>query len=295
MNRKKWIAVFGLSYFMPSVANAAITEEQFHAGIDAVLKAFAPVAKAHGATLAFDRQWESDSEGGMSYRSRDGKTWVTRINGEPARFPSATYDSFMITLCHEIGHQFAGYPFYAHDAEEWAAAEGQADYWASQACLKRLWKGEVENNARYANVQDSGCENVYSREQELNLCKRIYRAIDVESAYEEKVGRGRASVRSRDGSEVSELFVGHPKPQCRVDSLLQGLWCNREFNFSVIPGRLNPLGQNTVSSEQEARQSSCFASDGFDVGTRPRCWFSEANLTKAPETPPVELHKGDHQ
>jgi hypothetical protein len=274
-------------------ASAALTEAESLAVQKIFQDYFAPIVATHGAKLITELDYTFTTPGAMATRTMDHKKWFVKIFGGIPKFHSATADTYTLILCHELGHHLGGYPFYSHEAGSWLSSEGQADYWATQACTKALWRNDFEINAGFADLKDTGCETHSEDINEVNLCKRIYHAIDVNAELEGKMASGRApSIKRRDNSVVKELFVSHPKAQCRVDSALMGLRCTREFNFSTIPGRKNPLGQNTISAEKEARASSCFASDGFSTGTRPLCWFKPAHLEKAPDPKPesVETH-----
>jgi hypothetical protein len=286
MNKMKMTLLTLLFLLLRESALAAITENESLEIINHVRDEFAPVAASHGAELFIDLDYSGTSIGAMATRSVNHKKWFVRIWGGVPKFPSTTRDTFTLTLCHEVGHHLGGYPFYSHDKSEWAAAEGQAEYWSTQACARRLWKREKTVNATYSNVENSGCERVFSDTEEVDLCKRIYRATEIQAELIGKISKGKTpSIKRRDNSVVKELFVAHPNAQCRVDSMLMGLLCARDFDLSLIPGRANELGQNTISSEAEARSSSCFKVDGFETGARPRCWFKEATLDRAPPQP----------
>jgi hypothetical protein len=269
-----------------SSAKGAISEIESLALIERVRDEFATDVATHGAELFIDLEYAATSIGAMATRSLNHKKWYIKVWGGVPKFPSATGDTFVLTLCHEMGHHLGGYPFYAHEPTEWAAAEGQADYWSTQACAKRLWRNDLTINETFSNVRDSGCELIYTLSADINLCKRIYRATEIQAELNGKISKGRPpSIQRRDTSIVKDLLVSHPNGQCRVDSMLMGLLCPRVFDFAIIPGRQNASGQNTISAENEARLGSCFAKDGFSTGARPRCWFKEATLDKAPPLP----------
>ena len=173
-----------------------------------------------------------------------------------------------------------------------AATEGQADYWATQACTRLLWKNDTEENALYASIADTQCESSFSTVNDINLCKRAYRAAELNAPYEGKSSGGRPAITKRDRSVTRELFVTHPGGQCRVDSMHMGLLCNVSFDFTRIPGRNNPAGQNTISAETEARSSSCFGSDVESAKSRPLCWFKESTAEQAPGGDSFEIFPG---
>ena len=65
--------------------------------------------------------------------------------GGLARRPEITADGFLLVVCHELGHHLAGYPF----IDDWAANEGQADYFATQSCTKNIWQNDNETNSTF--------------------------------------------------------------------------------------------------------------------------------------------------
>jgi hypothetical protein len=283
-----WTA-FGIgSLLLASPAAAAISADEFNEVINKSKQVFGPIVAQHGAELIIEGFYDTTSDGAMATRSRDHKKWFIRMWGGLPKFPSATPDTVTLILCHELGHHLAGYPFYSHDSDEWAATEGQADYWATQACTRLLWKNDTAENALYAGITDTRCESSFTTVDDINLCKRAFRATELNAPYEGKSSGGRPAINKRDRSVTRELFVAHPGGQCRVDSMHMGLLCNVSFDFARIPGRNNPAGQNTISAEIEARSSSCFGNDVESAKSRPRCWFKESTSEQAPGDDPFE-------
>src|SRR6478609_9034269 len=72
-------------------------------------------------------------------------TYRVHMYGGLARRPEVTPDGFTLVVCHEVGHHFGGYPF-VRDAY-WAANDGQADYFSTLACARRLWQNQPADNA----------------------------------------------------------------------------------------------------------------------------------------------------
>ena len=98
-----------------------------------------------------------------------------------ARRPEMTEDAFMIIVCHEIGHHLAGMPQY----DEWAAIEGQADFFATHACAKNMWRDERNKNAEFSEsvlaIAKDKCDSYYplrvieiSATELLLLAKRLH-------------------------------------------------------------------------------------------------------------------------
>lgn len=280
------LLILGSVAMAQTSVHAEFSQESWESSLSEFENHFSPVVQQHGAQLNIERLWQSDADGGRCSRSKDGKQWNLHIYGEMARAPNTTKDAFAILLCHELGHHLAGYPFYSQYHYEWAAAEGQAEYWASQACLRELWKGSPEENARYAQVVAPQCDAAFEASPDRMLCRRTLSAIESWARYQAKKGGRIPSPARKDTSVVNELKVAHPSAQCRIDSLVQGMLCTREFDFSFIPGRLHRMGQNSIGAENEARATSCFAEDGFKQGVRPACWFRKSSTELAPPPGP---------
>lgn len=267
----------------PTASLAALTQDEFMAVNAHFVSTMSGLVAQHGAKLELVTNWESSNNLAMATRSGDRKTWFIKIWGGSAKWPSATPDSYTLTLCHELGHHLGGYPFYAHDGAEWASAEGQADYWSTQACTRMLWARDTEINARFAQLSGTGCERAFETTAEHNLCKRVFSAVATNADYMGHIAGGRPSIFERDTSRVRELVVAHPRGQCRVDSKRHGLLCAVPFDFAIIPGRAYPSGQNTIGAEQAARLTSCFEDETSpSFAHRPACWFHQATLEEAP-------------
>lgn len=193
-------------------------------------------------------------------------------------------DGFLLVACHEIGHHLGGYPFYPPGGgNDWAATEGEADTYAVQACARFIWWTDPANAdiARTApqSVRDR-CAAAWSATSDRDLCARIALAGkslgDLLGALEgHTVDYGMP-----DTHVVSQTIASHPAAQCRLDTYLAGAFCGVFFNFNIIPGIGDPIGQNSAHAELTAATTSCFPASaligtpGYDGFDRPRCWFA---------------------
>jgi hypothetical protein len=76
-----------------------------------------------------------------------------------------------------------------------------------------------------------------------------------------------------DTSTVDKTISKHPAVQCRMDTSLQGALCTASFDDGLIPGKGMPGGVHGEEAEIQAYQNSCAPYSGFDIGSRPACWF----------------------
>jgi hypothetical protein len=67
--------------------------------------------------------------------------WRISVWGGSNLAPAITADAFVLILCHEFGHHMGGSPQQreADGSLRWASAEGQADYYATAVCAKRMF------------------------------------------------------------------------------------------------------------------------------------------------------------
>ena len=162
-----------------------------------------------------------------------------------------------------MGHLVGGFPFTRGEI----AAEGQADYYATQACARLMWQDEVETNKSFAlttsdhsrQLCGAGWDDTSGRQ----LCYRLHAAIEKIADF--WVWKNELDVTPSIGTPSSDVVdatitKGYPGYQCRVDTLVAGSLCLVEFDHSMRP-----------RTYEEMSQSSCVVLD--DGGARPKCWF----------------------
>jgi hypothetical protein len=258
-----------------------VTEQVFNEVIDEAEAVYGKIVSQHfNAQLKINRLWANSTVNASAQQS--GNLWSVDMYGGMARRPEITRDGFALVLCHELGHHLGGYPFQKNvffaAPRDWAAAEGEADYFATQACSRLLWQNQTQKNAEYRAIVPAYpkalCDGAWTAESDQNLCYRQMMAnksvADVNAFGEFK----KPSWEIPSKSVVGATDNGHPATQCRLDTYIAGALCSKDFNMTVIPAKsLAANKRNSVEGEQEAAISSCMQSDGFTSGFRPRCWF----------------------
>jgi len=238
-----------------------VTQSDFDFVLDEVERHYAPVVTAKGARLQVTRKWESEIVNASA--SRVGSTYIIRIYGGLARYPSITKDGFMLVACHEMGHHLGGAPKWQGD--DWASNEGGADYYATLRCLRHLFT--PDDTRRFVETQmiDSHlrtkCEEAYATQEEENFCMRSGMAgLSTAKLFQEVrqvVDVPRFD--TPDTSIVDATFDDHPMPQCRLDTYLQGALCMHDTSVEL--------------SETDPAMGTCNELNGQSLGVRPRCWF----------------------
>lgn len=238
-----------------------MTKEKFEAIVRRVESVYAPIVSQKGATLQMITDWDDPTVNAYADRNGDGKIWHVTMYGGLARHPDITEDGLMLIVCHETGHQVGGAPKYDYGQNDWAAVEGQADYFATLKCLRRVL--EKDDNVTIISKMHvdqeavTKCKGVYKTESEIALCQRI--AMAGKSAGLMLAGDVKISFSTPDRDKVSRTDSDHPWPQCRLDTFFQGTLCDKSFNEDV--------------SETSPIPGTCIKRDGYTLGVRPRCWY----------------------
>jgi hypothetical protein len=247
-----------------------ITEKEFNDAIDEVEQAYAPIASSMGGSLNIERNW---SDGTVNaYASRTGKTWKVAMFGGLARHSTITKDAMALVVCHELGHHIGGAPKKGQSSggwwggsASWASNEGQADYFATLKCLRRVW---INNN------NEAIVKNLNAPKMVTDLCKKTYKKDKVDAALCVRTSMAGKSVSdlfsslsklpetkfdTPDTKVVKSTDDNHPKAQCRLDTYYQGSLCDIAFSEDV--------------SQNDEVQATCHPSKGDKIGNRPLCWF----------------------
>ncbi|MBF0443849.1 MAG: M48 family metalloprotease [Oligoflexales bacterium] len=264
-------------YLEDNLFNANMTEDTFNAILDNIKTYYEPIIQGHGATLVIERNWSDSTVNAYAYQ--EGTSWYIAMFGGMARRAEITEDGFAMVACHELGHHLAGFPFYP-DGNEWAANEGQSDYFATLACARKIWPAteraemekngikcasELPSNRVLADTVDpvakEKCDSVYT---DLCLTDKYdcYRAAMAGYSLGNLLavlGKTKVSFSTPDKKVVTKTSNSHPAAQCRLDTYFAGALCNMSWQDSLIP-----------ADEKESTKVNCAKGS---VAQRPLCWF----------------------
>ena len=230
-----------------------MTQNDFNKIIESVEIYYAPIVKSFGAKLVINRKWSDTTVNAQAYQK--GTTWYVDMFGGLARRPEITFDGFAMVLCHEIGHHLAGYPF----VEDWAANEGQSDYFAMHSCAKTIWTTTEEVDT-VDPVVDPVAKKICDQyaPDDLNLCYREMNAGYSLASLLGALNGMQVAFNTPDKTKVKKTASTHPNAQCRLDTYVAGTICNIAWDNSIIP-------------QTESESSNYLCTDA--VKARPRCWF----------------------
>lgn len=226
----------------------------FDAVLDQIEDVYRPVFEDLGGFLSLERFWESSRVDAHSSQVRDN--WIIRVYGGVARHPAMTLDGLALVVCHEIGHHLAGFP----QVSSWAATEGNADYYATQTCLKKIWGQDDRIDLQNAEKAEARCQEPLKWGRAF--CVRALQASYSVASFLADLEAGSISWDQPDLTEVTSTNLSYPSVQCRFDTLVAGAFCDRPSSHRMIPW-----------NEKEMAATSCHAVQKDDRGLRPRCWF----------------------
>lgn len=235
-----------------------MTEAKFNELIDRVEKVYAPIVDAKGKKLTVVKNWADDTVN--AYANQSGSDWYVNMFGGLARHPAVTEDGLMLVVCHELGHHLGGAPKYRNMG--WASNEGQADYWGTMKCMKRVYADDNSLNKVTREIDaeaQAQCDATFRNTEDRALCARISMAGKSLADLFASFGGGEINFKTPDKKVVSSTNDGHPAAQCRLDTYFQGTLCTKEFADDV--------------SDTDAKKNTCIAADGFTSGVRPLCWY----------------------
>jgi hypothetical protein len=247
-----------------------INEKTFNKVIDSVIAYYEPIIKSKGAKLKMNRLWTDGTVNASA--QQQGKTWIVNMYGGLARHSVTSEDGFALVLCHEIGHHLGGFPQYGSSdgSPEWAANEGQADYFATMKCFRRVFEkadnGAVVSTMTVPPTVKTKCSDNFKSTNEINLCIREAMGGDNLALLLWSLANGgkanapkKPAFDTPDTSKVSQTSDGHPKAQCRLDTYFAGSIC--------------PVSYTEDFGKNDAGTGACATEKGDKFGTRPLCWY----------------------
>lgn len=235
-----------------------MTEEEFDEIISKMQEIYEPVSEATGMDLDIDGYWSNSTVNAYAYQS-SGTRYV-RVYGGLARRAEITQDGLVLVICHELGHHLGGFPKYTD--YEWAANEGQSDYYSTIACARKVW-GEIHIDRKSAYILPEVrkiCNEIWYTTNDRNLCHRTLMASKSLADLLASLHGVTVDFSKKDGKIVSETYEKHPRPQCRLDTYVAGALCEAKWDHKFIP-----------KTEREADWVSC-PEDKY--GAKPRCWYA---------------------
>lgn len=256
-----------LSYSSKAKSGAGLNEFTFNRVIDRIERVWSPeVQKLTGKKLIFTKDWESPRVNAHATRDDDNNP-VVLVEGGLARHPEITADALMLIVCHELGHHLGGAPksFRGNSKlRSWSSAEGQADYFAVTKCLPRIFQDGTETKALETISENKELRNAMAKCSDEQCARIALAGLSVSRMFASlKSGYPTPDLLVNDLTVVESTFMGHPSPQCRLDTFVAGANCD--------------AGTSVLFDNNDPKIGSCFQTKESSVqvrGARPNCWFS---------------------
>lgn len=240
-----------------------MTEERFNQIIDRANSVYAPIVKSKKGNLFFSRNWKDDTVNASAIRF-GGNSWFVNMYGGLARHPLVTDDGFLLVVCHELGHHLGGTPVKGGIRGFWASTEGQADYFGTLKCMRRILENddnvEVVKNLNVDAFLELKCREHYKSEKEIALCNRMGMAAkSVSELLGSLSGNSVVNFDTPDTSIVKKSNPDHPKAQCRLDTYFNATLC--------------PISYNEDLDKKDPTIGACTKKKNLAFGARPLCWY----------------------
>ena len=186
------------------------------------------VKKQMKKQLLIKLDWDNPRVNASATRDDDNNP-VLIILGGMARHPQLSPDGLYGILCHELGHHLAGTPKKRRGRStklSWSSAEGQADYFATTSCLPEIFKrpNYSVNPSAYSDSKEvSYALQICEGEED---CARVNLAgLSMARVFASLKDYGEfPRLDAKDYNEAWETDLGHPRPQCRLDTYKAGVF-----------------------------------------------------------------------
>jgi hypothetical protein len=148
----------------------------------------------------------------------------------------------------------------------WASNEGQADYFGTLKCLKKVWEKDdnvsILKNRKVDEYATKKCKEQFKDVADIAICQRAAMAgMSVSSLFNSLRNRDiPLKFDTPDTKFVKKTFHDHPAPQCRLDTYFSGAVCDKDPYVDF-------------SEDLESDVGACTRKEGSKIGTRPNCWF----------------------
>ncbi len=257
MGMIRWVLIGGLLWAGP--AHAAISRERAEVLAAEFEAIWNPILSPAEKTLDVEIWWDRDDVN-AEYNQWKGELRVI-LHGGLLRNENLSEDVFLTVACHELGHMVGGAPRHEITLVEKSSNEGQADYWASLKCLRRVFRAPAfAGEGKRANDSvGRACAASHGVESAGALiCERSAMAgLGMMRLFETSKGDStKISFDNPDPMEVIGILRMQPSFQCRLDTFVAGVLCEAPDDSRV--------------SDSDPAAGACMRGKG----SRPKCWYN---------------------
>lgn len=239
------------------------TESELQAVIDKVINTFRPELEEGGRRFTIERDQYNPNISFKTFRKSSKESGIL-ISGKAQRFAGTTSDAIAFAICTQLGSLIGGAP-YQRVTGGLGAVNGQAIYWASLKCFRKVFENDFNYMGDTTNPEiRKKCRATWgykNRDNEaVQLCERTAQAgLDLA-----KISAGYASsyasVSKKDKKVVFLTNTENLLPQCKLDTIMAGALCKEDVDSQVS---FFNEGQGVCTRKSLQNKE----------GVRPLCWY----------------------
>lgn len=233
-----------------------VTEQNFWDIIKTVYDIYKPVFDGlktdTGETVSwwFESDWNSHTVNIYSKKEKvppyNWNRWTIQVHGALARRVQMTKEGFALALCHEIGHQIGGYKFMDYLPK---SCEGQADYYATHVCARKVFAKWSNADLKKTPLMIELCDKNFDTKAERDVC--LYSIAGSQSLSEVMYVANQQTrtpeIDSPDNFKAKLTYQLHTPAQCRLDTFIAGILCDKTWDDKRIPVEKNAVCRNRPS------------------------------------------------
>ncbi len=239
------------------------TESDLQAVIDKVINTFRPRLEEQGRRFTIERDQYNPNISFKTFRKSTKESGIL-ISGNAQRFAGATSDAIAFAICTQLGSLIGGAP-YQRVTGGFGAVNGQAIYWASLKCFRKVFENDFNYMGDTTNPEiRKKCRATWgykNRDNEaVQLCERTAQAgLDLAKISADYVNSN-ASILNKDKKIVFLTNTQNLLPQCKLDTIMAGALCKKDVSSQVS---FYNDGQGVCTRKSLQNKE----------GVRPLCWY----------------------
>lgn len=259
---KAWVLAFMvMSIWVAKAHSEVISSDRIQEILDKTTEVFRPIAESSNQKFEIEISKSNSVSAGADY---DGSVFKVTLSQGYLNHPRLTADILRLTLCHEIGHLFGGSPRrnipmewsgpIAEDGLSFMSSEGQADYYATSVCFRKLAESNYEVPQIVPPIVSAKCQKHFSTNlQDRTLCERSILASEGFLNLNQKTS---IDIAKPDLSVAEHLIRdAYPSRQCRLETMVRGSLC--PSTRSLVLDFFNS-NRNECSEIPELQRPTCW-------------------------------------
>lgn len=236
---KKTLIYLGLILYS-TLGGAAVSPQELKKLKERIQNIYDREITSSNANLKIVYDLSSPIKGAFAKNDRHNN-WQITVHGGLIEHPKMNYQAMGLILCHEVGHFLGGAPYvqgrqltptFITRAPKNMSAEGQADFFATADCGKKIF-AEVKLDEDYSDLPKESLDLCDGTQLDERLCLQLIktskRVIDIYTDIVSEIdgiSYKEVSYVKKDITQTDRtlVYVGeYPGLQCRLDTMLAGI------------------------------------------------------------------------